>query len=110
MPVTTPSAPSPSPSQLASSASSVKEPSSTRRAMRSRTGSLPCSAALARWRSGPPARARSMASVNCSIWVMSAAKDAEDERREAQRDEDERPADQVEVVLRRLAQVVDDLD
>ena len=37
-------------------------PSSRRRAMRSRTGSLPCSAVLARWRSGPPARARSMAS------------------------------------------------
>ncbi len=47
-PVTTPSAPRPSPSQLARSASSVKEPSSTRRAIRSRTGSLPCSAALAR--------------------------------------------------------------
>ena len=42
MPVTTPSAPKPSFSQLASSASSVKLPSSTSRATRSRTGSLPC--------------------------------------------------------------------
>ena len=55
MPVTTPSAPRPSSSQLASSASSTNEPSSSSRAMRSRTGSLPCSAAFARWRSGPPA-------------------------------------------------------
>ncbi len=42
MPVTTPSAPKPSCSQLASSASSANEPSSTSSAMRSRTGSLPC--------------------------------------------------------------------
>src|SRR5205807_1505281 len=60
-PVTTPSAPKPSCSQLASSASSEKEPSSRRRATRSRTGSLPCWAAFSRWRSGPPARARSRA-------------------------------------------------
>jgi hypothetical protein len=43
-PVTTPSAPNPSCSQLASSASSVNDSGSTRRATRSRTGSLPCSA------------------------------------------------------------------
>ena len=55
MPVTTPSAPSPSASQLASSASSVNEPASSSCATRSRTGSLPCSAAFARCRSGPPA-------------------------------------------------------
>ncbi len=41
MPVTTPSAPKPSCSQLASSASSMKLPGSTSRATRSRTGSLP---------------------------------------------------------------------
>src|SRR5918995_6751659 len=62
MPVTTPSAPSPSASQLARSASSVNEPRSSSSATRSRTGSLPCSAAFARWRSGPPAYARSNAS------------------------------------------------
>src|SRR5687768_1521623 len=62
MPVTTPSAPRPSASQFASSASSVNEPGSSSRATRSRTGSLPCSAAFARWRSGPPAYARSNAS------------------------------------------------
>ena len=45
-PVTTPSAPRPSPSQFASSASSTNEPSSSSRATRSRTGSLPCSRAL----------------------------------------------------------------
>jgi hypothetical protein len=44
IPVTTPSAPSPSSSQLASSASSTREPSSSSRATRSRTGSFPCSA------------------------------------------------------------------
>ena len=48
IPVTTPSAPSPSASQLASSASSVNEPSSSRRATRSRTGSLPWSTAFTR--------------------------------------------------------------
>ncbi len=56
-PVTTPSAPSPSSFQLASSASSAKEPSSTSRATRSRTGSLPCSAVFSWWRAGPPASA-----------------------------------------------------
>ncbi len=58
IPVTTPSAPSPSSCQLASSPSSAKEPSSRSSAMRSRTGSLPCSRAFSRWRSGPPASAR----------------------------------------------------
>ena len=42
VPVTTPSAPKPSCSQLASRASSLKLPASTSRATRSRTGSLPC--------------------------------------------------------------------
>src|ERR1700722_1765147 len=60
-PVTTPSAPRPSSCQLASSASSANESASSRRATRSRTGSLPCSRAFSRWRSGPPARARSVA-------------------------------------------------
>ncbi len=63
MPVTTPSAPKPSCSELASRASSVKEPSSAKRVTRSRTGSLPCCSALAWWRSGPPARARSRAAA-----------------------------------------------
>src|SRR5829696_1196952 len=61
MPVTTPSAPKPSCSQLASRASSTKLSASTRRATRSRTGSLPCSCDLSRWRCGPPPRARSSA-------------------------------------------------
>ncbi len=61
-PVTTPSAPSPSCSQLARSPSSTNEPSSRSSATRSRTGSLPCSSALSRWRCGPPARPRSIAS------------------------------------------------
>ena len=61
MPVTTPSAPRPSASQLASRPSSVKDSGSTSRATRSRTGSLPCSAVFAWWRSGPPARAASSA-------------------------------------------------
>ncbi len=43
MPVTTPSAPKPSCSQLASRASSTKLSASTSRATRSLTGSLPCS-------------------------------------------------------------------
>ena len=59
--VTTPSAPSPSWSQLASSPSSEREPGSTRRSTRSRTGSLPCSAVFSWWRCGPPARAASRA-------------------------------------------------
>ena len=63
VPVTTPSAPKPSCSQLASRASSENEPASTRRATRSRTGSFPCSAAFSRCRSGPPARARSSAAA-----------------------------------------------
>src|SRR4051812_27551424 len=70
MPVTTPSAPRPSASQLASSASSTSEPSSSSRATRSRTGSLPCWAALEWWRSGPPANARSRASWTCRASVM----------------------------------------
>src|SRR3954469_180568 len=61
LPVTTPSAPRPSSSQLASRPSSTNEPSSTSRATRSRTGSLPCSAAFSLWRPGPPASARSTA-------------------------------------------------
>ena len=48
--------------------SSTKLPASTRRAMRSRAKSLPCSATLARCRCGPPARARSRrdATLSCS--------------------------------------------
>ncbi len=46
MPVTTPSAPKPSCSQLASSASSANEPASTSRSTRSRTGNLPCCGGL----------------------------------------------------------------
>ena len=46
MPVTTPSAPKPSCSQFASSASSANDSGSTSRATRSRTGSFPCSAVL----------------------------------------------------------------
>ena len=63
-PVTTPSAPRPSSFQLASSASSAKEPASTRRSTRSRTGSLPCSAVFSWWRCGPPASAASSALAN----------------------------------------------
>src|SRR3954452_953556 len=61
IPVTTPSAPKPSFSQFASSASSANVPWSTSLSIRSRTGSLPCWADFSRWRSGPPARARSSA-------------------------------------------------
>ena len=46
MPVTTPSAPRPSWSQLASSASSANDSGSTSRATRSRTGILPWSGSL----------------------------------------------------------------
>src|SRR5581483_5359210 len=63
-PVTTPSAPRPSCSQLASRPSSAKLSGSTRRATRSRTGSFPCSAVFWRWRSGPPASAASRAARN----------------------------------------------
>ena len=69
MPVTTPSAPSPSASQLASSASSVNEPGSSSRATRSRTGSLPCSAAL---RDGAPARPRRRARTPPRASLMAA--------------------------------------
>src|SRR3954470_3308615 len=62
IPVTTPSAPSPSSSQFASRPSSENEPGSTRRSTRPRTGSLPCSAVFSWWRRGPPARAASRAS------------------------------------------------
>jgi hypothetical protein len=62
MPVITPSAPKPSCSQFASSASSTNESASTSRATRSRTGSLPWSFDFSWWRSGPPPRARSSAS------------------------------------------------
>src|SRR5918999_962944 len=67
MPVTTPSAPKPSCSQLARRASSTKLPGSTSRATRSRTGSLPCSADLSWWRCGPPPRARSRASFRSDM-------------------------------------------
>src|SRR5215211_4623238 len=67
MPVTTPSAPKPSCSQLASSASSTNESESTRRATRSRTGSFPWSRDFSWWRSGPPPRARSSASFRSDM-------------------------------------------
>src|SRR4051812_46307913 len=67
MPVTTPSAPKPSCSQLASRASSTNESGSTSRATRSRTGSLPWSRDFSWWRSGPPPRARSSASFRSDM-------------------------------------------
>ena len=67
MPVTTPSAPKPSCSQFASSASSANESGSSSRAIRSRTGSLPCCADFSWWRSGPPARAWSSACFRSDI-------------------------------------------
>src|ERR687895_1992128 len=67
IPVTTPSAPKPSCSQFARRASSTKVPESTSRAMRSRTGSFPCSADLSWWRCGPPPRARSRACFRSDI-------------------------------------------
>src|ERR687895_631352 len=67
MPVTTPSAPKPSCSQLARRASSTKVAGSTSRATRSRTGSLPCTADLSWWRCGPPPRARSRACFRSDI-------------------------------------------
>src|SRR3954471_21693176 len=71
MPVTTPSAPKPSCSQLASSPSSTNEPGSTRRSTRSRTGSLPCCWDFSWWRWGPPPRAWSSAcsksDITCGI-------------------------------------------
>src|SRR3954470_19079325 len=67
MPVTTPSAPKPCCSQLASRASSTNESGSTNRATRSRTGSLPWSRDFSWWRSGPPPRARSSASFRSDM-------------------------------------------
>src|SRR5918999_722888 len=67
IPVTTPSAPKPTCSQLARRASSTKVPGSTSLATRSRTGSLPWSFDLAWWRSGPPPRARSRASLRSDM-------------------------------------------
>src|SRR5215213_790938 len=67
MPVTTPSAPKPSCSQFARRASSEKESASTRRATRSRTGSLPWSRDFSWCRSGPPPRARSSASFRSDM-------------------------------------------
>src|SRR5437588_1331366 len=71
MPVTTPSAGRSSASQLASSASSTNTLSGSKsRAMRSRTGSLPCSASFCRARSVPPARARRRrASTSAAVWA-----------------------------------------
>src|SRR5215210_1532531 len=67
MPVTTPSAPKPSCSQLARSASSTNESGSTSLATRSRTGSFPWSRDFSWWRSGPPPRARSSASFRSDM-------------------------------------------
>ena len=44
----------------------MNEPSSSSSAIRSRTGSLPCSTDLARWRSGPPASARAVAACTAA--------------------------------------------
>src|SRR3954451_18388897 len=63
IPVTTPSAPRPSCSQLASSPSSEREPASSSLATRSRTGSFSCSATFLRCRSGPPSSAASRAAL-----------------------------------------------
>ena len=63
IPVTTPSAPRPSCSQLASRPSSASESASSSRATRSRTGSFSCSATFLRWRSGPPSSAASRAAL-----------------------------------------------
>src|SRR5215210_412596 len=74
MPVTTPSAPSPSCSQLASRPSSESEPGSSSRATRSRTGSFCCSATFLRWRSGPPSSAASRAALT-SVTTSSTGSD-----------------------------------
>src|SRR3954451_364358 len=63
MPVTTPSAPSPSCSQFASRPSSASDSGSSSRATRSRTGSFCCSATFFRCRSGPPSIAASRAAL-----------------------------------------------
>src|ERR671923_626727 len=71
IPVTTPSAPSPSCSQFASRASSTNESGSTSRATRSRTGSLPCCSDFSWCRRGPPSRARSSASArSVTCWTL----------------------------------------
>src|SRR4051794_5123598 len=103
LPVTTPSAPSPSSCQLASRPSSTNEPSSSSRATRSRTGSLPCSAAFARWRSGPPASARSTA---VSTSLMGANLVPVDRARD-QRVRAERPAEHALGVARGLQQRIE---
>src|SRR4051812_30405554 len=71
MPVTTPSAPKPSCSQLASRPSSVNESGSTSRATRSRTGSLPCPSDFSWWPDGPPARACSSACLRSGMGGLS---------------------------------------
>src|SRR5262249_333343 len=63
IPVTTPSAPRPSCSQLASRPSSASEPGSRSLATRSRTGSFCCSATFLRCLSGPPSSAASSAAL-----------------------------------------------
>src|SRR3954469_20002315 len=63
MPVTTPSAPSPSCSQLASRPSSASDSGSSSRSTRSRTGSFCCSATFCRCLSGPPPSAASRAAL-----------------------------------------------
>src|SRR4051794_30825642 len=63
IPVTTPSAPSPSCSQLARRPSSAIESGSSSRATRSRTGSFSCSATFLRCRAGPPSSAASRAAL-----------------------------------------------
>ena len=47
--------------------SSTNESGSTSRSTRSRTGSLPCSSDFSWWRAGPPARARSRASLEIRL-------------------------------------------
>src|SRR4051794_35667489 len=63
MPVTTPSAPSPSCSQFASRPSSASDSGSSSRSTRSRTGSFCCSATFCRCLSGPPPSAASRAAL-----------------------------------------------
>src|SRR5204863_8873261 len=67
IPVTTPSAPSPSCSQFASRPSSASESWSSSRATRARTGSFCCSATFFRCRSGPPSSAASRAALTSLI-------------------------------------------
>src|SRR4051795_3789687 len=69
-PVTTPSAPKPSSSQLARSASSANDSGSSRRATRSRTGLFPCCSDFSWGRVGPPAPPRGHLPVLLRLLVV----------------------------------------